>query len=289
MAKSILFSIALFTCWCCQVKKPDTRSYKGDHDIDTSRIDSDENWDAYLAAYDSGVGSTTLNMAFANAAPFKQFPFLITTGVAFTPCDSGGLPMTEQMDSLYKIQDDIQKVISSVTANKVAGTFTYRCDRLVYIYVHDTLHVRDKLVDLYENRYKKHTTYLDIKLDDIWEAYFTFLYPNEETQDYMSNQKVVDQLEEAGDNLEKPRPVDHWLYFRTEKDRDAFIESIKIDGFKIESTDLVQESEYPHQLKISNITAVDIDIISTVTLKLNKIAKEHNGDYDGWETVVVKE
>ena len=58
----------------------------------------EENWDAYLAQYPKGPGSTVLDMELKNKAPFKDFPFLLKTGVSFKHCTDQGM---NQQDLLY--------------------------------------------------------------------------------------------------------------------------------------------------------------------------------------------
>jgi hypothetical protein len=105
----------------------------------------------------------------------------------------------------------------------------------------------------------------------------------------MSNQKVVLNLTKEGDDLSKPRQVDHWLYFSSEADRDKFITYAAKEKYKIESKDNNKDSKLKYQLRISRVDNVDLDSISKITIGLRRKAKELNGEYDGWETFVVKE
>lgn len=243
-------------------------------------------WDVYLAQYDDGVGSTTLNMDLIHTAPVKALPFVVVTGVTVKECPEDGLP--SKLDDLYKISDDVNQLISSLTKIESVGTFMCQCERLQYIYVADTSNIRDRLTNLYRDKYGSYAYYIDIEPDPEWEAYLTFLYPNEETLEYMSNIDVVEQLEAAGDKPKKSRLVDHWLYFKSTADRDAFVKYAKQENFKVERTDFLNNSELPYQLHISRVDPVDIQTISALTLALRKKAWEFNGKYDGWESVVVK-
>ena len=105
----------------------------------------------------------------------------------------------------------------------------------------------------------------------------------------MSNQKVVMQLMTAGDNLTKPRPIEHWLYFKNKTGRDAFIKFAETKGLKTVGTDYVKDSEFAYQLHLSQTSSVDLGVLSSLTLQMRKKAKELYGEYDGWESVVVKE
>ena len=104
----------------------------------------------------------------------------------------------------------------------MVATFTHQCERLDYIYLSDTNSIRKKLIDLYSSNFPGYKYYINIRTDKSWTAYTDFLYPNEETLEYMSNNKVLIQLQEAGDNLSKERQVDHWIYFINKNDRELY-------------------------------------------------------------------
>ena len=41
------------------------------------------NWDVYMAQYENGPGSVTLNMDLLNIAPNKSLPYILITGVTY--------------------------------------------------------------------------------------------------------------------------------------------------------------------------------------------------------------
>jgi hypothetical protein len=248
----------------------------------------EENWDVYLAKYEKGAGSTLVNMSAKAKAPDKELPFVVITGVTFADCTAEGFPTKQQFEELYKIADSVKEIIAGSTQFLAVGTFTYQCERLDYYYVRDTNALRLKLQNLYHKSFSSYQSYINIKADRSWDGYLDFLYPNEETYEYMSNQKVVLKLQESGDNLEKPRKVDHWLYFKTEGDRDCILSYLKERNFKVEEKEKIKNSGYHFKLHISRADKVDVDSITQITLELKKRAKKCNGDYDGWEAPVLK-
>lgn len=238
--------------------------------------------------YEKGPGSVTLNMDVVNHAPKKDLPFVLITGVTVKNCSKDGFPNPEEFDRLYAVSDRIQAEVAKLSKMEHVGTFTYQCERLYYIYLSDTTKIRELLIKLYKSDFSNYTYYLNIRNDVEWEGYLKFLYPSDEIQEYMSNDKVIIQLSKAGDKLTTARKVDHWLYFPTEKDRNTF-ESIAIaDGFKIEGKQKIDTAK-PYLLQISRTDKVDHESINPVTMTLRKKAKKLNGEYDGWETFIVKD
>ena len=247
-----------------------------------------DHWEVYLAQYEKGAGSTLVNMSLKEFAPIQKYPFLLKAGVRLVKCTQEGLPTKEEWDVLYSISDKIKSTIEGLKQNKSAGTFSYQCSRMDYYYIKDTNNIRKYLEEAFKTNFPKYEYAIEIKADTHWEAYLTFLYPNEETREYLENEKVILNLTKAGDNLSKPRQVDHWLYFKTEAGREGFLKYALQEKFKLEEKGVSVKSERHFKLRLSRTDKVDIASISVVTIALKKKAKEFDGDYDGWETFVVK-
>lgn len=248
----------------------------------------EDNWDVYMAQYEKGAGSTIINMSLKEKAPFTNLPFLLQVSVRPIKCSKDGLPDEHEFEVLYNLSDTMKAVTDAATVNKAAGTFSYQCERTDYYYISDTTIIRGLLQEAFKKHYPQYSFTIKLKTDADWQAYFNFLYPNEVTFEYMQNEKVILGLQQAGDNLQKPRQVDHWLYFKTELGREQFVVFATKEKFKIENKQIIKDASLQYQLHISREDRVDPDSISSITIELRKKARQLNGDYDGWETFVVK-
>lgn len=249
-----------------------------------------ENWDVYMAQYENKPGSILLNLSLKSIAPIKTLQFVVISGVSFRNCDSIGMPDKRELTNLYRISDSVQAIVNSSVKNNLVGSFTYLCQRLDYFYVNDTTGLRQKLTTLYKTKFPLYIPYINIKEDKNWTTYLNFLYPNEATMEFMQNQKVISALQKGGDKLVKARPVDHWLYFKTEADRNCFITYATKQQFKIVAEEKTANLiKAPFKLHLSRTDKVDAASISRITLELKKQANQCNGEYDGWETFVVKQ
>jgi uncharacterized protein (TIGR01619 family) len=257
--------------------------------LPTMARSQDSNWDAYLAPFEKGPGSVFLNMDLIHTAPKKNLPFLVITGVTYAACRADGLPENAEIHNLNEISAQVGRAVSSLTKTEIAGTFTCQCERLDYLYVHDTLHIRDKLKELYTVRYQPYRYHISIRQDQGWAGYLKFLYPKEEVFEAMANEKLLHPLRLAGDKLDKPRPVDHWLFFANSHHRDQFMKYAAREKFKVEGKDYLKDAELPYQLHISRTDPVDPASINPLTLELRRQAKALEGNYDGWETTVQKD
>lgn len=247
---------------------------------------NEEDWDVYMASYDEGAGATTVRMDLINVAPVKDYSFIIIAGVKYEP-DENGFPLNP-MSELHLIEDSL---ISALSSKEVilAGAFTYQGERLSYFYAKDTLGIRSLL----EKKYLSHfpnIKYPALRIEDDkeWGAYLTFLYPNEDIQNYMGDQAVLNQLAAAGDDMTTPRQIDHWVYFATAEDGKEFVKQVKLEGFQVEKINKLEDRELPFQLQFFKESKIDLDSVYELTTHLRLLAKKYNGDYDGWETFIIK-
>jgi hypothetical protein len=87
-----------------------------------------------------------------------------------------------------------------------------------------------------------------------------------------------------------PRKVDHWLEFPSVEARAAARSTLEAIEFAIEGEYASDEpgAQLPHSLVVSRVDSVDMRTINGITLELARLADEHGGNYDGWESPVTK-
>jgi regulator of RNase E activity RraB len=90
---------------------------------------------------------------------------------------------------------------------------------------------------------------------------------------------VVDQLVAAGDQVEAPRPVDHYAYFGDRGGLDRFLSAAAALGFRGNALPTDQGRLGAHLVRED---AVVIHHIHEVVSELRRLAEECGGEYDGW-------
>ena len=252
------------------------------------RLVAQPQWETYMGQYEKGPGSTIVDMSIKDKPPVKEFPFLLVTGISFEKCTADGLPEKEAFPLLYKVSDAVKLCMDNTLVNIFAGTFTYQCERLDYYYIKDSTGIREKLDKLYADSFTAAKYYTNLKVDKIWQAYLDFLYPNALSLEFMLNEKLLLKLKEAGDHPDKERPVNHIIYFTTETDEQCFIPYMLKQHFKIVSKEKTGDTKRPFKLEISRIDKADLSSISAISIDMKRMAMKCNGEYDGWETAVIK-
>jgi uncharacterized protein (TIGR01619 family) len=142
-------------------------------------------------------------------------------------------------------------------------------------------------------KYYYHTLGYEVEVYKIeeqtnWEFYFEFLYPNAYQFQHMGNHSLLEALEDSGDKLEVPRKVEHIILFQNEKMMKRFIKVVKKEGFTIEEDSFEKDEEGNYVTCISREDSVDYEAIDNLTDLLLEIAEKFEGEYDGWETMVIE-
>lgn len=255
----------------------------------TSNPPHKEEWDFYFSNVDNIIGSFYIDLGLIHIAPVSDKLNLVWISVQMNSPREDGLSSSEEFETLKAIEDRLQEFILAKHNAIYAGRLTTDGRRDFYFYMGDTT-LYDKTISESLVAFPAYSFDFGIKEDKQWEQYINFMYPNPRQFQSIQNRRVIDNLEEHGDPLTKARPVDHWIFFKTEADKEKFLSKISNDGFTIVINDYDKElGETPFRLHISRVDKVDHKSVDDYVLKLWELAEECNGEYDGWETSVEKE
>lgn len=246
----------------------------------------EQNWTFYLTNMDDKPASIALNLALNEVLPIKKFPNLSWITIKLENPSQNGLTTNEEAEILGNLEDEILKLIPE-KSNIFVGRITSNGFRDFYFYTESQENFKNSAQKI-ENIFKNYKFDIGSKEDKNWQGYID-IYPNEMDMQSISNRDVLEQLEKKGDKLEKPRDVFHWIYFKSEKDRENYINIVSKENFKVVSKDINKKESLKYSLQIKRVDKVGYEFIDDYTLYLWRIAKENNGEYDGWETSVEKE
>lgn len=248
-----------------------------------------EEWIFYFSNVDNIIGSIYIDLGLAQIAPIINKPNLVWISVQMNNPGEDGLSSNEEFETLKTIEDRLHELIIARRNATYAGRLTTNGRRDFYFYMGDTT-LYDKTISESMVAFPTYSFDFGIKDDRKWEQYFNFMYPNPRQFQSIQNRRVIDNLEEQGDKLTTARPVDHWIYFKNDDDRNLFLKNIKHLNFEIVSKDKTTSfGDFPYKLHISRVDNVDYNSVDEYVLELFEIATECNGDYDGWETSIEKE
>lgn len=258
-----------------ETEKPQTNIYE-------------EEWDFYFSRINDVPASVCVDLGLIKIAPVENRQQVVWISVNMNHAREDGLSSQEESTTLGQIEDALAEAIHSKHPSIFAGRITSGGLRDFYFYLEDiTLYdktISDAMLAFPDYEYNYGT-----KEDAEWSGYFEMLYPSKEELQTILNRRVTDHLEESGDPLDKEREVYHWIYFKTKDDREKFTLKVKDENFDILNMSRDKTlGEFPFLLQISRVDKVDPNSVDNYVMHLWHLAREMNGQYDGWETSVEK-
>ncbi|RIX50264.1 DUF695 domain-containing protein [Paenibacillus nanensis] len=242
-----------------------------------------DNWNTYMTYIDHKPASFLLDLDPWGSGEYDHFIHLYQLRLVLNEPTDEGLTTNEEASDLYAIEDAIHDVLSGHYLFVGRITTDGRRDFFYYTDSDDGSELKRLAA--------KHIVSHKYSVDRVEEQsprsfYEQFLYPDQLSWKRMLNRQLVDKLTELGDDLRKPRPVNHWIYFSSEESCRLFMKKVQKEGFQIEEQNRQQDR---YSLRISRKDEVQLHAINEVTDFLVHAAQECNGDYDGWETQVIEQ
>lgn len=206
--------------------------------------------------------------------------------VLFKQPKENGLPTNEEFDALVAIEDDIEAFMAEHHGYYV-GRITVDGARHFHCYIDLA---EDDIRKFIANLREQHDYQLGyfVEQDSEKMAYWDELYPTKDDWQVISDIRVLDRLQEHGDNPQISRRVDHWIYFPEPGQRDAYCQWLESEGYHLQGMIEADEDQNRYGVQAYHESQAILQEISHHTLKLARKAEELAGDYDGWETSIEK-
>lgn len=200
-----------------------------------------------------------------------------------------GLSSQEEYPRLCEIDDAITGSLEETPVRIVyVGRTTGGGTRDYYFYTVDAT-VTESLLCAILAPFSEYEFELAHQEDGQWDTYLELLYPTPRDYQLIKNQLVLEQLGAREDRHNVPRDVCHWAYFAGASDRDAFVAKAIAQGFRLIGNSEDLQAERPFGASVASVTTVDYYTINDVVLSLYDLCQACHGDYDGWETPIVRE
>ena len=164
---------------------------------------------------DDKPASIRLNLALSDIAPVEDYNHRISLFINMNNPTENGLSSNEEYPILCDIEDEVINRLETLE-DIFAGTVKSQGRLELYVFTKDS----EKSEEFCKEALKKFPNYqwnCSVAEDVKWDIYFNFLYPDIYSYKAMMNRSVIENLMKQGDNLEKEREIDHWLYFYSEE------------------------------------------------------------------------
>ena len=250
-----------------------------------------QEWNVYRSWIDDDPAVFRLNLALDEVAPLEGFSYCVRITIELKNPDENGFS-TNERPQIYAIEDKILRPLQS-DKDILVAVLTVRGEVTWYFYTQAPELLQERLSTSWDSEIG-YAYQVECSEDKPWNFFLKVLYPNIYEKQTIYNRETLYACQENEDQVEVPRPIEHWLYFDTEQDMLNAIEKAAALGFTVYSSKKVVPEEgkevqedlgYCLILSKEN-TPIDID---GDTWDLIDIALDTHGGYDGWETILVKE
>ena len=250
-----------------------------------------QEWNAYRSWIDDNPAVFRLNLALDEVAPIEGFSYCVRITIELKNPDENGFS-TNERPAIYAIEDQILRPLQS-DKDILVAVLTVQGEVTWYFYSQAPEALQERLSATWDTS-MGYTYQVECSEDKQWNFFLKGLYPNIYEKQTIYNREILSACQKHDDQVEVPRPIEHWLYFDTEQDMLTAIEKAAALGFTVYSSEKVVPEEgkevqedlgYCLILSKEN-TPIDID---GDTWDLIDIALDTHGGYDGWETILVKE
>ena len=250
-----------------------------------------QEWNVYRSWIDDDPAVFRLNLALDKVAPLEGFSYCVRITIELKNPDENGFSTNERPE-IYAIEDKILRPLQS-DKDILVAVLTVRGEVTWYFYSQAPGLLQERLKATWDTS-MGYTYQVECSEDKPWNFFLKGLYPNIYEKQTIYNREILSACQENEDQVEVLRPIEHWLYFDTEQDMLNAIEKAAALGFTVYSSKKVEVEEEAKDLEdlgyclilSKENTPVQID---GDTWDLIDIALDTHGNYDGWETILVKE
>jgi len=211
---------------------------------------------------------------------------LVRVRLTYKDPNPNGLPKNFEFEAVSKVEDKIQN-FSESNGSWYVGRITVAGCRYFYVYTRILESSWKQFVSSLSDGsgYELKVSFRD---DPEHKGYWDELYPTEDDWQVIGDLRVIERLEKDGDDGSKVRKVDHWAYFEDQTTAQPFIDWAVKDRFLFESEHSHITDEGKYCVRLIHHGTIKIGDISSHTIALRRKASEFGGEYDGWETEIIK-
>jgi len=199
-----------------------------------------QEWNVYRSWLDDDPAVFRLNLALDEVAPIEGFSYCVRITIELKNPDENGFS-TNERPAIYAIEDQILRPLQS-DKDILVAVLTMRGEVTWYFYSQAPEALQERLSATWDSS-MGYTYQVECSEDKQWNFFLKGLYPNIYEKQTIYNREILSACQENEDQVEVPRPIEHWLYFDTEQDMLTAIEKAAALGFTVYSSEKVVPEE----------------------------------------------
>ncbi|SFV49818.1 Putative cytoplasmic protein [hydrothermal vent metagenome] len=202
----------------------------------------------------------------------SELEYLISVFVKFDALKEDNEKVEEFLDFKESVIDMLQDEAVYIGMRVIDGWSEF------YFYSKESKGIEQKVASIF--RESGYAYEISITKDSRWDFYYNNLFPTDLEMYLIYSKKSVLQMMAEGDDLLKPREVEHYVSFDTESQKDRFVSEVEKIGFAYK--DEIDSKELPHAVALAKVHALDQDSLEKNIGELLKLIKKDHGHYELW-------
>jgi hypothetical protein len=245
-----------------------------------------DDWDFYFLRVEDAPASIQVDLGLKSSVPLAALPNMAYVRVYMNRARPDGMSSQEEYEALIALEDALTAALVRDDTQYV-GRCTSGGTRDFYYYCASTADWSQRVAAVLA-MFAEYRHEAGGRADPSWSVYREFLYPSAEDRERIENRRVCIQLEKHGDPLIEARDIDHWAYFRTAADAQAFLDDVATLGFRERRRSRSEKGDFSHGVQVTRADVPSFHTVDDAVLPVYRAALRHAGDYSGWECAVVR-
>lgn len=259
-------------------------SFADDDAVRDPALDIPPQYELYVTSMDDGRALVNVDVAIGDKAPIPALHWLMGIQIEFLDPDIDGFYKEEEEDKILEIQSYIVKVMDEEARARFVGSVTYAGTRMFYFYGPDVEYLAP-LVGKIASEYSDYDFNYMSDNDGGWRFFFDAIYPSEIDMAHIRNRYMVQNLKEAGIDLDHDYSVYYYFYFQDGATRARVATQLQILGFEVIDDHMYEEELEPMSLGLKMLAKHDLNLMTLTekTYECFEAIEEELAVYDGWE------
>jgi hypothetical protein len=246
-----------------------------------------EQWETYMKPVDGKAAAVAFNAEVAERLPDTELGVAGFVKVRLREPTAEGFVSESEADDISFVEDRLEMEALRYRIGKYVGRVLTDGEAHFIFYLKYDFEWPD-VVAAAMAHFPEYVHTFGSRPDAEWEVYRKLLFPTGREWQMIHNHHTCDRLKAAGDNLRLARAIEHRAYFETPEACGQFAAAVVKEGFTAQKELPPTEQSPLFGLQFYRTDAPYYYNIDALTLTLIDLSAYFGGQYDGWETSLVK-
>ena len=245
-----------------------------------------DSWVTFTRKAQGGPVSVLVDLAVRRDMAQLASGYEITMEVALSEPDAGGMTKPGEAEILSKLEDALVADLAAIGGRFIGRTTVHRARIFHFVFPNSALPGRAEADMAQLARQFGYNARLRREDRSPLAAYENVLYPDAGGWRQINDMRVILALRQAGDQNSAPRQITHWCVF-TDQDKAGRFQGWADGVGYLEPA--VMRGEGLWMVRFSHEGTVLPNDISGHSVPLDETCRASGGEYDGWESLVVRQ